>query len=344
MGARMKKAILILLAAAAAYAQGADPYVGYIYPCGIQAGTTNRLVVGGQFLWGVRTGAVSGGGVKIIDVELVPGFPPPTGSQFRYLAKWLDAIAKGDRTEPPLPTDPNARVDEWRSNRWWRVLGTLDEQKLSIVARAMYIRPNALQMSPSLNQRLLVTVAVDANAAPGAREFRVFAPNGMSAPRPLLVTSAPHEEEARWAPSHRPLPPAPAVTNLPCVLDGQIMPGQTDTWTLHLQKGRTVTLRTVARELQPYIGDAVPGFFNPAIRIVDTNGLEVAFADDNFYHPDPVLVFTPPADGDYKLEVHDLLYRGRDDFVYSITVEAGAHPVNPRLSPARALRANTSSR
>ena len=330
MGARMKKAILILLAAAAAYAQGADPYVGYIYPCGIQAGTTNRLVVGGQFLWGVRTGAVSGGGVKIIDVELVPGFPPPTGSQFRYLAKWLDAIAKGDRTEPPLPTDPNARVDEWRSNRWWRVLGTLDEQKLSIVARAMYIRPNALQMSPSLNQRLLVTVAVDANAAPGAREFRVFAPNGMSAPRPLLVTSAPHEEEARWAPSHRPLPPAPAVTNLPCVLDGQIMPGQTDTWTLHLQKGRTVTLRTVARELQPYIGDAVPGFFNPAIRIVDTNGLEVAFADDNFYHPDPVLVFTPPADGDYKLEVHDLLYRGRDDFVYSITVEAGAHPVNPR--------------
>ena len=108
------------------------------------------------------------------------------------------------------------------------------------------------------------------------------------------------------------------------------MPGQTDTWTLHLQKGRTVTLRTVARELQPYIGDAVPGFFNPAIRIVDTNGLEVAFADDNFYHPDPVLVFTPPADGDYKLEVHDLLYRGRDDFVYSITVEAGAHPVDPR--------------
>ena len=65
MGIRMKKAILILLAAASAWAQGADPYVGYIYPCGIQAGTTNRLVVGGQFMWGVRTGTVSGGGVKI---------------------------------------------------------------------------------------------------------------------------------------------------------------------------------------------------------------------------------------------------------------------------------------
>ena len=108
------------------------------------------------------------------------------------------------------------------------------------------------------------------------------------------------------------------------------MPGQTDTWTLHLQKGRTITLSTVARELQPYIGDAVPGFFNPALRILDASGAEVAFADDNFYHPDPVLVFTPPADGDYKLEVHDLLYRGRADFVYAITVEAGAHPVDPR--------------
>ena len=58
MGIRMKKAILILLAAAAAWAQGADPYVGYIYPCGLQVGTTNRLVVGGQFMWGVRTGTV----------------------------------------------------------------------------------------------------------------------------------------------------------------------------------------------------------------------------------------------------------------------------------------------
>ena len=326
----MKKVIVILLLATAAWARGADPYVGYIYPCGIQAGATNRLIVGGQGLGGVKDAVVSGEGVEVLSIEMVPRFPPAPGPQFRYLAKWLDGIARGDRAAPPLPTNPKARVDEWRSNRWWTVLGTLDEQKLSIVERALYIRPNRLQSSPSLSQSMLVTVAVAPDAKPGARAFRAFGPNGMSAPRPLLVTAAPHIEEARYAPSHRRRPPAPAVTNLPCVLDGQIMPGQTDKWTLHLQKGRTVTLRTVARELQPYIGDAVPGFFNPALRILDADGAEVAFADDNFYHPDPVLVFTPPADGDYKLEVHDLLYRGRADFVYAITVEAGAHPVDPR--------------
>jgi hypothetical protein len=326
----MRRSVFIALAFAAAWVQGADPYVGYIYPCGLQAGTTNRLVVGGQFLANVRRGMVSGSGVRIVAVELVPNFPPAPGSQFRYLASWLDAIAKGDRAQPPIPVNPKARVDEWRSNRWWRVLGTLDEQKLSMVERALYVRRNPLQMSPSLNQRLLVTVEAEADAEPGVREFRMFGPNGMSAPRPLLVTAAPHEAEALYAPPHRPRPPAPAVASLPCVLDGQIMPGETDAWTLRLQKGRTVTLRTVARELQPYIGDAVPGFFNPAIRLVDPEGDEVAFADDFFYHPDPVLVFTPPADGDYRLEIHDLLYRGRGDFVYAIAVEPGARPVDPR--------------
>ncbi len=328
----MKKVLLILLSVAAVWAQGADPYVGYIYPCGIQAGTTNRLIVGGQGLGkgGVRNAIISGEGVKVLSIEAVPRFSTLPGPQFRYLAKWLDGIAMGNRTAPPLPTSPRARVEEWRTNRWWQILGELDEQKISIVERALYIRRNPLQSSPSLGQRLLVTVAADPDAQPGPREFRVFAPNGMSAPRPFFVTAAPHIEEPLYAPPHRPRPPAPAVTNLPCVLDGQIMPGQTDKWTLRLQKGRTITLRTVARELQPYIGDAVPGFFNPALRIVDANGSEVAFADDNFYHPDPVLVFTPPKDGDYTLEIHDLLYRGRDDFVYSITVEAGAHPVDPR--------------
>ena len=328
----MKKFLLILLAAAAMWAQGADPYVGYIYPCGVQAGTTNRLIVGGQAFSGKGAcrAVVSGEGVEVLSIEMVPNFPNVSGSQFRYLAKWLDGIAKGDRTAPPIPTDPNARVDEWRSNRWWRVLGELDPQKRSFVERALYVRRNPLQASPSLNQRMLVTVAAAPDAKPGVRDFRVYAPNGMSAPRPLLITTAPHAKEPLYAPPHRPLPLAPAITNLPCVLDGQIMPGETDTWTLHLKKGRTITLRAVARELQPYIGDAVPGFFNPSLRICNSRGKEVAFADDNYFHPDPVLVFTPPADGDYKLEIHDVLYRGRADFVYSIAVCPGARPVGPR--------------
>ena len=76
--------------------------------------------------------------------------------------------------------------------------------------------------------------------------------------------------------------------------------------------------------------DHAPRFFNPSLRIFDSTGKEVAFADDNYFHPDPVLVFKPPADGDYRLEIHDVLYRGRADFVYSVAVWPGARPIGPR--------------
>ena len=85
-------------------AHAASPHIGYIYPSGIQAGATNRVIVGGQFMWGVREAMLSGpGGVRVTEVEAVPGFPNPTGDQRRYLVKWLAQIAEGNREQPPLP-------------------------------------------------------------------------------------------------------------------------------------------------------------------------------------------------------------------------------------------------
>ena len=325
MRAFLLSAVLALCAVAA---KGADPYVGYLYPAGLQAGTTNRVVVCGQFFWGVRD-FDAGEGVKIVSWEMVPGFPVPTGDQRRYLVKWLDGIAQGDRTQPRLPVE-SEHYDEWRSNRWYSALGDLDRGQLELVERFIFIPRNALQMTPALSQKILVTLAVDADARPGPREFRVFTQAGASPPRPLLVTAAPHMAEPNYAPPHRRQPAAPVVGTVPCILDGQIMPGETDRWTLPLAKDRTVTLRATARELQPYIGDAVPGFFNPVLRVTDPDGREIAFADDYFYHPDPVLTFTAPADGAYTVEIRDNLYRGREDFVYSLEVREGAHRPSPR--------------
>ena len=116
------KGALILLALLAGMAWAADPYVGYIYPAGVQAGTTNRLIVGGQFFWNLK-GVEAGPGVRVLGFALVPNFPPPVGGQRRYLVKWLDRIAEGDRTQPrPLrtsstptgaPTAGTARSASW---------------------------------------------------------------------------------------------------------------------------------------------------------------------------------------------------------------------------------------
>ncbi len=46
----------------------------------------------------------------------------------------------------------------------------------------------------------------------------------------------------------------------------------------------------------------------------------MAYADRYRFHPDPVLHCTIPSDGQYTIEIRDSLYRGREDFIYRITI------------------------
>ena len=331
------RAFLFAIAALAASAlSAADPYIGYIYPAGIQAGTTNRLVIGGQNLNRIKGVHFSRKGLKVLGIENVPGFNPPVGPQRKDLVKWLDGIAAGNREEPALPDDPH--LDEWRSNSWWRVLGELDAGKIAIVESDLFVPKNALQATPSLRQKLLVTVAADADAEPGRGELCLYGPAGISAPRPFSISAAPHVAEPLYAPPHRPaaeLPPVEVPAGGEVVLDGQILPGSTDAFRLRLAKGLSYSFKATARELQPYVGDAVPGFFNASLTLKDASGAVVAFADDeNRFRPDPVMDFSPEADGVYRLEVHDVLYRGREDFVYTIAVAEGGAAKTPRAPAA----------
>lgn len=317
----MKRLITISLLSSALASSAADPYAGYIYPSGIQTGTTNRFVIGGQAIWNAKDVHFSGSGLHVLKIERVPGFSPPTGLQRRHLKNWLDGIAAGRLEEPPKPDDPH--INEWRSNSWWRALNTLDAGKLAIVEHYLYTPQNALQATPSLRMKLLVTVAADADAATGWRSYSIVAGNGLSAPRPFEVSSLPRAEEPLYVPPHRtqPEPRLVDVRSGGAMLDGQILPGSTDTFRLRLSAGRRYSFAVTARELQPYIGDAVPGFFNAAIVLKDSDGNVAASADDDArFRPDPAMDFTPAADGVYSLEIHDVLYRGREDFVYSIAI------------------------
>ena len=306
----------------------ADPYAGYIYPSGIQIGTTNRFIIGGQNLWGLQGVHFSATGLHVLKVERVPSFTPPTNLQRRHLKNWLDGLAEGRIEEPPKPNDPH--LDEWRSNVWWCALNTLDAGQWAIVEHYLYTPRNTLQESPSLRQMALVTVAADASLQPGWCSFSVWNANGMSAPRPFGITALPRAAEPLYVPPHRAQPP-PTFADIRVggiVLDGQILPGATDTFRLRLAAGRPYTFQVMARELQPYIGDAVPGFFNAILTLKDEDGNVLATADDaSRFRPDPAFAFTPEREGDYLLEIHDVLYRGRSDFVYEITI--GTEPSRP---------------
>ena len=143
-----KIAYAAALALAVAPAPAAGPYVGYIYPSGVQAGTTNRLVIGGQGFWGQLDAGITGEGVKVIAVDRMALSAPPASSQHAWLKKWLDGIiVRNDPTRPALPTNATARVNEWTVNAWWNTLDQLDRRELEAVERDMFVRKNALQMT-----------------------------------------------------------------------------------------------------------------------------------------------------------------------------------------------------
>ena len=68
------------------------------------------------------------------------------------------------------------------------------------------------------------------------------------------------------------------------------------------------------------MADGVPGWFQAVLRLSDSNGKELAYDDDFRSNPDPVIYFEVPEDGEYVLAINEALFRGRESFVYRITV------------------------
>lgn len=317
----MKRTVIAVLSLWAAVLS-ADPYVGYVYPAGIQRGTTNTFVIGGQSFWGQNGTAVSGKGVRVIAERQVPGFPTPTGDERRWLQNRIVELENGAQIDPAYPT--NAFEMGWHSNGWWRGLGKLTALERNLVARDLWIPKNGLQMSPSLRQLRLVTLAADADAPLGARRLAVYGTQwgGASASCPLFVTEAPHAEEPLFAPDAW----RKSVTNAAyrasrnrvydagngLFLDGQVMPGETDRFRVTFSAGRW-RARVFAARLQPIIGDTVPGYFKA---VVDVAGAVPESAEAHAH--DLETVFEIPSDGEYSVTVRDALFRGRADFVYMV--------------------------
>ena len=107
---------------------------------------------------------------------------------------------------------------------------------------------------------------------------------------------------------------------VPSTMNGQIASGEVNRYRFEARKGQRLVVSVNARELIPYIADGVPGWFQPILTLCDAEGTELAYNDDFRFKPDPTLRFEVPKDGEYVLTINDALYRGREDFVYRITI------------------------
>ncbi len=170
------------------------------------------------------------------------------------------------------------------------------------------------QSSPQLADKINIKITIADNVPCGLYDLRLQGPKGVSNMLPFEVASYPNFVEGATSTLRKPN----RVKSLPAVLCGYVSPGGIDYFKFSGKRGETIVASVKGRALVPYIADAVPGWFQPVIKIVDSKGREIAYSDDYHHHVDPVIITTLPKDGDYTLMIHDAIYRGREDFNYRI--------------------------
>lgn len=304
--------VLLLVTTAWALAQGGGPHVGYAYPAGGKQGTTFRVVVGGQLLRGANGVRISGEGAHGRVVEY---FRPLNDEELRDTQWFLRELVRRrwslrvidyyrNSDDPPeLPDHP-----------WLRDLDHKTPSELAQLRNRLFDPKK--QLNPQLSEQVEIEVMVDADASVGRRELRLLTPNGVSNALCFDVAGLPEVCEEDLEPDEHAREPLA----LPVMLNGQITPGDSDYFRLQARRGQRLVMRAQARALVPYLADAVPGWFQAVLALRDESGREVAGVDDYRFDPDPVLMYEVPADGAYELEVRDSIYRGRDDFVYRVSV------------------------
>ncbi len=318
----------VLLASAAqgwAQAKERTPHIGYLYPAGGRRGTVVYVTVGGQFLGSCDGVRVSGEGVKAT-VHLTS--KPIDNKQGREFRRQLQEVvrrrrASGKGKDPeaaPMNADrPGVLEGEMLDIPLHPLLRGLEQMSLRELEAwmAQFLDPEKRQPNQQLADTVLLEVALDAEAAPGDREIRLSTAAGLTNPICFQVGTLPEVDERE--PNDQEAA-ARLLVDLPALFNGRIMPGDVDRYRFRARRGQRIIVCAQARRLLPYLADAVPGWFQATLALHDAAGKEIAFVDDWRFDPDPVLAFAIPADGEYEWEIRDALYRGREDFVYRVSV------------------------
>ncbi|MBM4155116.1 MAG: hypothetical protein FJ221_08805 [Lentisphaerae bacterium] len=296
----------LLLAETASAQQGlpGDPHVGYIYPAGGRQGATFQATIGGRYL-NATSVHFSGKGVR---ATIVRQDRQVTPQEQQTLVQMITAIQEKRRGGQAITREEMQQAEEVR-------------HKLDQFGRRL--------TNPALGEFITIEVSIAPDAAMGIRELRLGTVGGHSNPLVFHVGGLPEVSKPDWKniPKEKasmearidPKPPEKRIA-LPVVLNGQIPPGGHDRYRFAARKDQQLVVAVRARELIPFISDAVPGWFKASVWITDAAGEELCSSDDRQFLSDPALAFQAPADGEYVLHIKDALYRGREDFVYRITI------------------------
>ena len=329
-----------------------EPHMGYVFPAGAKSGSTVEVLVGGQNLRGASQVVVSGTGVSARVLKVyrpvrlqqevreeiqrriaarravlagqpvppdTPANTPPASPSAAKVPPRKGAAKAGGKVPPGTPAPANAPALVMPELVLLDRLPHADAAEIDHMVQ-IFLRANRMQMNPQLAEMVTLEVTVAPDAVPGVRELRLLTPAGLT--NPLRFETGTFAEVCEREPND-PKPgkaAPPQVAELPVVFNGQVFPGDVDRLRFHAHRAQSLVVEVRARSLIPYLADAVPGWFQPVLAVLDRQGKELAYGDDFRFQPDPVVMFRVPEDGDYTLEIRDSIYRGREDFVYRIKV------------------------
>jgi hypothetical protein len=323
---------------ATAQAQRA-PRIGYIYPAGGQISTTLEVSIGGQGLELPSGVIISGTGIQ---VEILDHEKPLSNQAVSDIHDLL-------RELQPKFQEMRAVADAKREDLLKTVRYLLREKKITekqlrqVDDFERKRNDPKRQQNTQIAETVRVKVTIAENAEPGTHYWRLRTAYGLSNPMRFEVGQHREVREPdantfdllrflKLTPKNDIVPvTASDPVALPVTLNGSVLPGEVDEFSFRAKKNDQVVVTVHARHLVPYLADAVPGWFQAVVSLTNPEGYELAFADDYHFDPDPVLFYKIPYDGEFRINVRDSIYRGREDFVYRITV--GVLPFLTGLSP-----------
>ncbi|MDR1270073.1 MAG: PPC domain-containing protein [Planctomycetaceae bacterium] len=322
---------------------------GYVYPAGGQRGTTFEVWVVGRNLLRTVDAAFSGNGISAKVVDTMYAFRNldqrdrynirnrigevaarhikfDNGVFMKTLIEKLPKVSK----PPDPPEEIEAVPFVWPRHVMLRKIAEPDVFVLfDEICEIIYFTygPGMWRRPPDiLMDVVILEVTITPDAEPGNRELRLVTMSGLSTPlyfqvgvHPEVKEREPNSMETNGIAGFMRERPAP-IYETPVVVNGQILHSDTDRFQFRAKKDEQLVLHAQARQLMPYLADAVPGWFEAVLTVYDANEKELAYADCYRFDADPLLKFTPPEDGVYTVEIRDSVFRGREDFVYRLAI------------------------
>ena len=275
--------LLLLLAASSALAQPFTPR-GLRLSGRRQAGATIEVTVGGQYFDKINEARFSGGGIKATVGEVVK---PIKQGEFGPLRDRLTELLNKEDLDADTLLEINDVPKSWSRSPASQPCHRRHGRRCKVHHRRRRRARPARAAALGARGTLQPTGIYGGHAAGGLAQRLA---NGPDPRRP-----AGHAKR-RAAPRLRHDSPPTDIT-LPAVVNGQILPGAVDRYRFTAKKGQHLVVAVAARELIPYLADAVPGWFQAAVALYDADGHEIAYADHFRFQPDPVLCCEIPDDG-----------------------------------------------